>query len=119
LSESGKKTALVTSSRRPLVERCLAPDIRAGFSAIVTAEDVSKHKPHPDPYLAGARALGLTPQNCLVLENAPAGIKSALAAGAKCLALATTLDTSHLGCAKEVFTDLFSVMRYLGWEGSE
>ena len=119
LSESGKKTALVTSSRRPLVERCLAPDILAGFSAVVTAEDVARHKPYPDPYLAGANSLGFNPRDCIVLENAPAGIQSALAAGAQCLAVTTTLSSSHLGSAKAVFSDLFSVMRYLGWNGSE
>lgn len=48
---------------------------------LVTADDVSHGKPHPEPYLAGARALGLDPAVCVVFEDAPAGVRAARAAG--------------------------------------
>jgi beta-phosphoglucomutase len=105
--------ALVTSSRRALVERCLRPEIRQRFAAVVTAQDVDRHKPHPDPYLAAARALNAEPGRCLVIENAPAGIESALASGATCYAVCTTLEPSELAQAHEVFADLGALADHL------
>lgn len=117
LERAGLPAALVTSSRRALVETSLAPELRQKFQALVTAEDVRRHKPHPDPYLAGAAALGARPQDCLVVENAPAGIASAAAAGATCYALATTLGPESLGQAQAVFADLEELAVHLGlWE---
>lgn len=114
LERAGLPTALVTSSRRSLVETSLAPEMRSRFKALVTAEDVRRHKPHPDPYLAGAAALGARPQDCLVVENAPAGIAAAAAAGATCYALATTLEPEALGQAQAVFADLAELAAHLG-----
>jgi len=114
LAREGWDTALVTSSRRSVVEGCLDQRLLGRFRAVVTADDVERHKPHPDPYLSGARALGLEAERCLVVENAPAGIASARAAGATCYALATTLDAGHLGQAQAVFPDLVALARHLG-----
>ncbi len=111
---AGLDTALVTSSRRAVVEGCLEPEIREQFRAVVTADDVNRHKPHPDPYLCGARALGVEPGRCLVVENAPPGIASALAAGATCYALTTTLEAEHLGRAQAIFPDLEELAHHLG-----
>ena len=52
---------------------------------VITGADVARGKPHPDVFLKGAQGLGLDPSKCIVLEDAPAGIEAALAAGAKCL----------------------------------
>jgi sugar-phosphatase len=60
-------------------------------SLLVPAEAVANGKPHPEPYLAGARLLGFAPQECLVVEDSPAGVASGKAAG--CLVLAVL--TSH------------------------
>jgi sugar-phosphatase len=57
---------------------------------LVTIDDVSAGKPAPDPYLAAAAALGVEANRCLVIEDAPAGITSARAAGAHVLAVTTT-----------------------------
>lgn len=110
--------ALVTSSRRALVDTCLPNDLLALFDAVVTAEDVSQHKPHPEPYLAAAEALGKRPRECLVVENAPAGIKSALAAGATCFALCTTLPAEALTQAHASFPDLAALATHLGLNGA-
>jgi sugar-phosphatase len=50
-------------------------------SALVTAADVARGKPHPDPYLVGAQRLGFAPEDCVVFEDAPAGAEAAIAAG--------------------------------------
>ncbi|ETW83734.1 hypothetical protein HETIRDRAFT_47108 [Heterobasidion irregulare TC 32-1] len=60
--------------------------------AIVYAEDVKQGKPQPDPYLLGAKRCGVDPKNCLclVVEDAPAGVRSGQAAGCKTLGLITS-----------------------------
>ncbi|KZS90336.1 HAD-like protein [Sistotremastrum niveocremeum HHB9708] len=57
---------------------------------LVTSDDVAKGKPFPDPYLAGAMKCNVKPENCLVVEDAPSGIKSGKAAGSKTLAVCTS-----------------------------
>ena len=117
LNRAGLPVALVTSSRRVLVQRSLGPELSAHFQALVCAEDVTRHKPHPDPYQAGAKALDLAAEQCLVVENAPAGIASARAAGATCYALTTTLAAPKLAQAHAVFNDLEALAKHLGvWE---
>jgi sugar-phosphatase len=63
---------------------------------LVTADDVANGKPHPEPYLKGAERLGLKPEECLVIEDAPAGIRSAHAAGMKVIGLASTYPAAKL-----------------------
>jgi len=73
---------LATSSYRPWVERHLAAHaLDARFTAIVTRDDVANGKPHPEPYLNIAAALGTAPANVLALEDSYAGVTSAHAAG--------------------------------------
>ncbi|KAK0490803.1 HAD-like domain-containing protein [Armillaria novae-zelandiae] len=57
---------------------------------LVVAEDVEKGKPAPDPYLLGAKKCGVKPENCVVFEDAPAGIRSGKAAGCKTIGFLTT-----------------------------
>lgn len=57
---------------------------------IVTADDVTQGKPAPEPYLLGARRLGRTPAQCLVVEDAPAGIQAGRSAGIRVLGVAST-----------------------------
>lgn len=116
LSEIDLPCALVTSSRRDVVAGCLPKKLHERFTALVTAEDVPRHKPHPDPYLSGASALGLEPGDCLVVENAPAGIAAACSAGATCFALTTTLPAERLHGAHSVFADLGELAIHLGLE---
>ncbi len=69
---------------------------------LVTADDVANGKPHAGPYLKGAGLLGAQPAECLVIEDAPAGIRSAHAARMKVIGLASTYAASELGEADEV-----------------
>jgi sugar-phosphatase len=69
---------------------------------LVTADDVANGKPHPEPYLKGAELLGANPAECLVVEDAPAGIRAAHASGMKVIALTSTYAASELGDADAV-----------------
>jgi sugar-phosphatase len=73
---------------------------------MVTADDVVNGKPHPEPYLKGAELLKVDPKECLVIEDAPAGIVSAHAAGMKVLALTSTYAASALSSADAVIVKL-------------
>lgn len=88
--------AVVTSATRALaVVRIQA----AGFAVpknLITASDIQHGKPHPEPYLRGAAILGIPPADCVVIEDAPAGIQSGKAAGARVLALRTTAADDEL-----------------------
>lgn len=73
---------LATSSRRPWVERHFtAHALTPRFRAVVTRQDVSEGKPHPEPYLHASKLLGAAPEHVLALEDSYAGVKSAHAAG--------------------------------------
>lgn len=91
--------AVVTSATLPLaVVRLRA----AGFAIpkfLVTASDIQHGKPHPEPYLRGARIVGVAPAGCVVIEDAPAGIQSGKAAGSRVLALRTTATDPALNAA--------------------
>ena len=102
----GYRLGLVTGSARSVVDESFAPTGYADlFEVIVTGDDVSRGKPDPEPYLAAARQLSVLPADCLVIENAPLGIRSAREAGMGCVALATTLPTSRLSAADQVFAN--------------
>jgi sugar-phosphatase len=73
---------------------------------MVTADDVAKGKPDPAPYLRGAELLGVNPAECLVIEDAPAGIKSAHAGGMKVIGLTSTYPAAALGEADAVVKKL-------------
>lgn len=62
----------------------------------ITAEDCVHGKPHPEPYLNGAKAVKKDIKNCLVVEDAPSGIKSGLAAGATVLAVCTSHNRAEV-----------------------
>ena len=63
---------------------------------IVTADHVTRGKPDPEPYRLGAEQLGIPPAECLVLEDAPAGIRSAKTAGCQVLAVASSHPPAEL-----------------------
>jgi sugar-phosphatase len=63
---------------------------------LVTSSDVTNGKPHPEPFLKAAASLGFTPQACIVLEDAPAGIRAGKASGARVIAFRTTVPEEEL-----------------------
>ena len=64
-------------------------NIRSYFKTIVSANDVETSKPNPETFLKGAKILGIKPEDCLVLEDAPKGVEAALNAGMPCIVLST------------------------------
>jgi sugar-phosphatase len=73
---------------------------------IVTADRVNRGKPSPDPYLLGAKQLGVEPGDCLVIEDAPSGIRAGKAAGCAVLAVASSHAVEELKEADWVMESL-------------
>lgn len=96
LAAAAGRGAIVTSCSRPLARARL---VAAGIpvpAVVVTADDVTRGKPDPEPFARAAALLGVDPSRCLVVEDAPAGLAAAAAAGAASLALTTTHARSAL-----------------------
>jgi beta-phosphoglucomutase len=113
LSDAGWQLALVTSSHVEILKKVLPSEIKGYMDHIITGDQVDRRKPFPDPYLAALSALKQGPENCLVVENAPAGIMAAKAAALHCVALTTTLSEEHLSEADAVLTSHTDLIDYI------
>lgn len=91
---------IVTSCTRVLAEVRIKAAGLPLPKELVTSNDVRHGKPHPDPYLKGAAILGFPAAQCIVFEDAPAGVLSGKAAGAKVIAFKTTVQESKLHAAR-------------------
>ncbi|HTO25612.1 MAG TPA: HAD-IA family hydrolase [Gaiellaceae bacterium] len=91
--------AVVTSGTPALVTSRLAAAGLPLPPVLVTADDVAAGKPDPQGYLKAAQRLGRAPADCLVIEDAPAGVQAALAAGMRVVALPTTHPAEELAAA--------------------
>jgi mannitol-1-/sugar-/sorbitol-6-phosphatase len=87
---------IVTSATRDLAAARLRAARLPLTKNITTVEDVCRPKPQPDGYLAAAQQLGIAPAECLVIEDAPAGLEAARRAGMRSLAVATTMKDFEL-----------------------
>lgn len=93
LKEQGIKTAVVTSSICSVAENnFILADITIPFDAIIGGDSVTKGKPDAEPYAKAAEKLGLSPNECLAVEDSTNGIKSAHAAGIKCVFIKDIVD---------------------------
>ncbi len=90
------KTAIVTGSSKQKVLSMLPKKIIKLFDVIISADMVKRGKPYPDSYIMAAKELHLKPGECLVIENAPNGIKAAKAAKMFCVAVTTSLPKEYL-----------------------
>lgn len=102
LKDRGLKTALVTGSSRHRLLATLDAGLLDKFDVIVCGDEVKRTKPDPEPFNTAIERLGLSPRQCLAVENAPLGVTSAKAAGLAVVAVTTTLPRSHLVHAHEV-----------------
>ncbi|MEV0998617.1 HAD family phosphatase [Nonomuraea sp. NPDC050202] len=84
LAAGAVPTALVSASPRSIVELVL-PRLGHAFDLVIANEDTERGKPWPDPYLEAARRLGAAPSRCVAIEDSPAGIAAARAAGCRVL----------------------------------
>ncbi len=96
LKERNLKLALVTSSHKDILDYSLSSDLKKFFDVIVTGDKIKRPKPNPDPYLTAIEATKVVPELSIVIENAPAGIKSAKSARCNCIGICTTLPPSPL-----------------------
>jgi sugar-phosphatase len=100
---------IVTSGTRPLAEARLRAAGLPVPERMITADDVENGKPHPEPYLRGAEILGVSPETCVVVEDAPSGVRSAQAAGMKAIAVPTTYAVQDLHGADVIAPSLSSL----------
>ncbi|MEU3857380.1 HAD family hydrolase [Streptomyces sp. NPDC028722] len=109
--------AVVTSATRRLAEARLDA-VGIAPKALVSADDVTRGKPDPEPYLLAARQLGVDPARCVVFEDAPAGLRAGRAAGMTTVALATTHPAHELD-ADLVVPDLSALSALVNDESVE
>jgi HAD superfamily hydrolase (TIGR01509 family) len=96
---NGVPKAVATSARRTSAMRMLDElGLTAAFDAVVTADDITHGKPHPEIFLTAAAKLVVAPERCLAFEDSTSGLAAARAAGMTCVGITTTrriLDDAH------------------------
>ena len=113
LKDKGYTLAVASASDLIKVKanlRALGVDIK-DFNAIITGSDVERKKPFPDIYLKAAKAIGIDPNECIVVEDALSGTRAGIAAGMKVAAVTTSFPADELwnAGANWVFDDIYSV----------
>jgi beta-phosphoglucomutase family hydrolase len=102
----GIRCAVGSSAPRENVDLCLKTlELEAVFSATVSGADVVRGKPDPEIFLKAAERIGVPPRQCLVFEDAPAGIAAAHAAGMRALALLTSHTPEEVSAADAIAPD--------------
>jgi len=91
-----ERWTIVTSGTRPLAETRIRAAGLPLPGKMITSSDITNGKPHPEPFLKAATLLGVPIGDCLVVEDAPAGVRAGKAAGARVLAFPTTLPVKQL-----------------------
>jgi HAD superfamily hydrolase (TIGR01509 family) len=110
LRKTGHKKAIATSSYKVLAHQLLkSANVFDHFETIITGEDVIHGKPAPDIFLHAAKHLNVNAEHCLVLEDAPVGIKAAHAAGMKSIAISKHESSDLFPNSNYFFTSLTSI----------
>jgi len=110
LKRGNFRVGLVSSAPRESVDLALSELNLAGiFNCIVFGQEVSESKPNPQIYLLASERLQATPNDCVVIEDSPLGVKAAKTAGMKCLAVTTTHHRENLREADTVVDSLQNV----------
>ena len=93
---SGLRLAIVTGAGSNAVQATLsAHSLHEYFETVVSADDVTHSKPAPDSYLLAIERLGLTPSECIAIEDTEHGLKAATSAGVACIAIPTDMSRHH------------------------
>ncbi|MGV8908850.1 MAG: HAD family hydrolase [Propionicimonas sp.] len=109
VAAAGVPLGLVTSANTAWARTCLG-DLLDAFAVVVTRDDVTHGKPHPEPYRLACERLGVAASDCVAVEDAPAGVASALAAGiGTVVAVAGTFTRDQLADAHQVVDALDAV----------
>jgi sugar-phosphatase len=91
-----ERWAIVTSCTRPLAEVRLRAAGLPRPITLITSSDVKNGKPAPEPYIKAAQMLGFVAEDCIVVEDAPAGVRAGKSAGAKVIGISTIADDLEL-----------------------
>ena len=92
VNDAGIPNALVTMSWRRFADAVVEALPAGSFTAVVAGDEVANGKPHPEPYRAAARALGVRARDCIAIEDSPTGVCSATAAGCVVIAVPHVVD---------------------------
>ncbi|KAG2438042.1 hypothetical protein HXX76_005655 [Chlamydomonas incerta] len=104
IAARGLRRAAVTNAPRANAEMMLAAlGLDSYFEHLVLGEECARAKPHPDPYLTAMELLGLTPEESLVFEDSPSGVRAGVAAGSPVIALTTGQHPEVLAAAGAVW----------------
>ncbi|MEI2775702.1 MAG: HAD family phosphatase [Tetrasphaera sp.] len=104
LRAGGIPCALVTMSWRRLADAVTSAMPGPPFEVVITGEHVENGKPHPEPYLAAAAALGVDPGDCVAIEDSAKGVASAVAAGIPTIAVPHVVPIPPLAGAVQIDT---------------
>jgi len=118
LAEAKVPCVIGSSTHRENIEMALELiGLHEYFSAVVSSEDVTHGKPHPDVFLQAARKIGCSPERCVVFEDAQVGIQAARAAGMRVIAVATTHPLDELKAADLAVKrlDELTIEQISGW----
>jgi HAD superfamily hydrolase (TIGR01509 family) len=92
VNNAGIPTALVTMSWKRFADQVVECLPSGSFRVSVTGDEVTRGKPHPDPYLLAAERLGVDARDCVAIEDSPTGVRSALAAGCRVLGVPHVIE---------------------------
>ncbi len=107
------KLAVVSGSNNKTVHYIIDSFFPDTFQVIIGGDDVKESKPSPEPYLKAVEKLGVPGKQCLVIENAPLGIRSARSAGLRCIAIPTYLEKEKLKEADVIVESHRELERYI------
>jgi beta-phosphoglucomutase len=114
LIDRGCRLAIVTGTAEASARAVIrALDAESSIKVVISHDSGILLKPHPAPYIKAAIQLSIEPRQCLAIENAPAGVTSAVAAGLRCLAVASYLEKADLQEADRVFGSLLELNSWL------
>ena len=111
------KLAIVSGTNRKTVQDIIDTFFPDTFDVIINGEDTEEGKPSPEPYLKAVGKLGIPGEHCLVIENAPLGVRSAKSAGLRCIAIPTYLDREKLKEADAIAESHRELGKYIQAEG--
>lgn len=115
LKNNNYKMAIATSSHKAKLEMQLKiHNLEEVFDAIICSDDVSKSKPDPEIFIVAANKLNKIPEECIVIEDSPSGIKAAFNAGIESIHVEDLVAPNEemKKCSKKQFKDLVQVMEY-------
>jgi sugar-phosphatase len=114
-----ERWSIVTSAtRRLMLGRLKAAELPLP-ARVIAGDDVVHGKPHPEPYMTGAKLLGFSPADCVVVEDAPAGVGAGIEAGCRVLGVLGTHKAAQLTACTWIVPSLTAVVARTNPEGLE